>query len=77
MMLAAVPLTILANAIIGHDQPAWKYMFNFAVSVWLVWLFWRDDDDNYWRRKRKKLGAWLRSNLRRPVVAPAVPLTNT
>ena len=49
------PLMVVLDGIFGGDYPVWKTMLFFGITVWCIYDLVKDDDDNYWRRKRKRL----------------------
>jgi hypothetical protein len=65
------PLSAVAHALGLYDRPTWRIAISFAISVWCIWTLATSDDDNEWRRRRRQVGRWLRSQLAQRQLVPA------
>jgi hypothetical protein len=63
---AAYPVIgAIQKSVTGDGAPTWMIAINFAVIVWVIYDLIKADDDNWYRRRRKKLGQWIRGHLTR------------
>jgi hypothetical protein len=64
------PIHAVMTVMGDSDKPTWQSMIGFAADAYVVWDLWTSNDDNWWRRKRKKIRSWVHNRLSVRKLAP-------
>lgn len=63
-------IAVMGGTMSGSKASLISGVINFATIVWVFYDLYKDDDDNWWKRKRKQPKRYLRSiRLRTPQLA--------
>lgn len=62
-MLPANVWMVIYLIIPPESAPTWAKIVIAGGTLYTDWSIWHSDDDNYWRRKRKRLAKKIRARL--------------